>query len=258
MGKVQAGSTATIKRGAICTYNETSGYFQMANAVADYVYSLAIANEEQKSGDLARYIQFMALRAGDVFEFELAAAAAVAYGDGYTLTASQAQKLTADADGSVVARVVGHSNVPEVGTTLRTVSYAEFSFLPCFSYIYKNVRMPGVKKVLAKTAAYTLLPEDIGAIVTNKGASASVTLTAPSGTVPIGWHVSIAVMADQAFLFDPKPDTAGVYIKGAAQAAGKYISMTDIGDFVELVWDGTDWLAIAGISGADADITVQT
>ena len=72
-GKVQAGSTAAIKRGEICTFNETSGYFIPANAVADSQYSLAIANEEQKSTDLERYMEFIMLRKEDVFEITLAA-----------------------------------------------------------------------------------------------------------------------------------------------------------------------------------------
>ena len=79
----------------------------------------------------------------------------------------------------------------------------------------------------------------------------------PSGTVPVGWWVDVLVGADQVLVIDPKPDTSQIYIKGAAQAAGKYISITDIGDFVKLVWDGADWLASVSLSGADADITVE-
>ena len=113
------------------------------------------------------------------------------------------------------------------------------------------------KKVIACTAATTITIADSGAIFHNKGASGSVTLTAPENLVPVGFHFYMSIMADQAFLFDPKPDTAQVYIKGAAQTAGKYISMTDIGDYAMFVWDGTDWLAVNSISGADADIPVE-
>jgi len=258
MGKVQAGSTQAIKRGEICTFNETAGYFKPIDAVADYVYSLAITNEEQKSGDLERYMEFIAIREGDVFEFELAAAAQAEYGYALELTASNSQKLTYDADGNAVAFVVGRQNYPTEGTTLRNISYAEVMFHPEFSYLYKNMYPKNLKKIMAKIAAYTITLEDCGAIITNKGASGSVTLTAPSGTVPVGYHVHIAVMSDNTFVFDPKPDTASVYIKGAAQTAGKYVSCTDIGDFMTMVWDGTDWLCIASISGADGDISVQS
>lgn len=111
--------------------------------------------------------------------------------------------------------------------------------------------------VVATTENLTLTATHNGAIITNKGASGSVTITAPSSGISAGFNVTIACMADQVLAFDPKPDTASVYVKGAAQVAGKYISVTDIGDFVQLVWDGTDWLAFTSISGADADITVE-
>jgi hypothetical protein len=72
------------------------------------------------------------------------------------------------------------------------------------------------------------------------------------------YSVEIIVGADQVVTFDPKPDTASLVIKGAVATAGKYMSMTDIGDFVKLVFDGTDWLAVNSLSGADADITIET
>ena len=256
-GKVQAGSTQEIKRGEICAYNETSGYFVPVDAVADYVYSLAVANEEQKADGLARYMEFIALRPEDVFEYPLDASAQAEIGNTLTLTASDSQALTRDVDGFGVAVVVGRENYPESGTTLLYRSYAQVCFHPEFSYWMKNVLQTNLKKIMAKTAAYTIKLEDCGAVISNKGATGSVTLTAPTSVVPVGFNFKMAVMADQAFLFDPKPNTASVYIKGAAQTAGKYVSMTDIGDFAEFVWDGTDWLAVNSISGADGDITVE-
>jgi len=254
-GLVQAGSTQAIKMGELCVYNETASNWVPADAAGDHVYSLAIAAEEQKAADSARYMNFFALRPDDVWEFALSAAASAALGQAVEVSTSQA--LTLDVDGNGVGVVVGFDNYPQTGTTIRSISNVQVSFLPEFSYWMKNVLQKNTKKVIAATAAYTLTLEDCGAIVTNKGASGSVTITAPSGVVPIGYSFKLAVMADQAFVFDPKPDTASVYIKGAAQAAGKYVSMTDIGDFAEFVWDGTDWLAINSISGADGDITVE-
>ena len=64
-------------------------------------------------------------------------------------------------------------------------------------------------------------------------------------------------MADEAFRLEPGA-AGGIYIKGAKQADNKYVSVSDIGDFIHLVADGNgDWVAVASISGADADITVQ-
>lgn len=257
LGLVQAGSTQAIKKGEICTFNETSGYFIPVDAAADYIYSLAISNEEQKAADSARYMEFIAIREGDVFEFQLDAARQAAYGDCLELTASDSQKLTYDADGNGVAFVVGRQNYPETGTTLRNISYAEVSFHPEFSYLYKNMVPRGLKKIITTTSDLTLTLEDCGATVTNKGAGSAVTITAPNAVVPIGWHVRLACMAAQELRFDPKPDTAKVYIKGGAQTAGKYASVTDEGDFMDMLWDGTDWLCTASISGADGDITIQ-
>jgi len=253
-GKVQAGSTAAIKRGELCTYDETSGYFIPANAVADRRYALAIANEEQKAGSLERYMEFIALRPDDVFEFALDASAQISLGDGLELTASDSQKLTRDVDGDAVAFVVNVDNYPESGTTMLYRSYAQVVFNSVYSYWMQRVLKDRLYKVITSADDITLKVEDCGAVVF---VTANKTVTAPEATVPIGWNVKIVVGSDAAVMFDPKPDTACVYIKGAKQAAGKYISMTDIADFVELVWDGTDWIAISGISGADGDITVE-
>jgi len=258
MGLVQAGDTQEIKMGEICEYNGTATYFSPVDAVADRCYSLAIAAEEQKAGAASRYMKFFGILPGDVWEFELASAAQVSIGYALELTASNSQKLTYDADGDAVAFAIDNGNYPEKGTTLTSISYVQCVFNTQFSYIMQIGFQQNQRKVMAKTAAYTITPEDNGAIITNKGATGSVTLTGPSGTVPVGFNFHMAVMADQAFVFDPKPDTASVYVAGAAQTAGKYISVTDIADFVELVWDGTDWLAIASISGADGDISVET
>ena len=252
----QAGSTQAIKAGEICVYNETSGYIVPANAVADNVYSLVVAAEEQTATDSARYIECYMPREGDVFEFALSTAAQVALGDALTLVASESQQLTRDVDGAVAAVCVGEDNYPDTGTTLTSKSYVEAMIHPEYSYWTKNVVQKGLVKVLAKTAAYTLKLEDCGAILTNKGATGTVAITAPESVVPVGWNIKIAAMAAQVISFDPKPDTASVYVKGAAHTAGAIISVTDEGDFVHLVWDGTDWLSYASISGADGDITL--
>jgi hypothetical protein len=252
-GKVQAGSTAAIKRGEICTYDETSGYFIPATAATDYIYSLAIANEEQKADGLARYMEFIALRPSDVFEFALDASVQLALGDGLVLTSSDAQKLTRDLDGTAVAFSVDDTNYPEVGTTLRYLTYAQVCFHPTFSYWEKRVKKVGIKKYIDFTTALTPKIEDCGAVITSTGGG---TITAPEGTVPVGWFIDVVCIAAAAILFDPKPDTASVIIKGAVHTAGNTVSVTDEGDFMRLMWNGTNWVATMSISGADGDITL--
>jgi len=257
-GKVQAGSTQAIKRGEICAFNETSGYFVPVDAVADCRYSLAIANEEQKSDSLERYMEFIFPREGDIFEFALNASRQIAYGDALTLTASDSQTLTYDADGFVVAHSVGSDNYPEIGTTIAYRSYAQVEFRKEVSYYYKNIVPMDLKKVINLTGDYTLKVEDNGCVITNTGASGGVTLTAPSGTVPVGWHFKMVCTAADAMAFDPKPDTTQLVVQGAVQTAGYYASITDEADFIEWMWDGTYWVAISSISGADTDITIQS
>jgi hypothetical protein len=252
-GKVQAGSTQAIKRGEICTYDETSGYWIPVDAVADCRYNLAIANEEQKADGLARYMEFIALRPDDVFEFALDAAAQVEIGDGLELTASDSQKLTRDVDGNAVAVSVGIDNYPESGTTLLSRSYVQAICLPPFSFWEMWVKKTGLKKYIDVTTAYTLKVGDLGAVITSTGGA---TITAPSGVVPVGWFVDIVCIAAAAILFDPKPDTASVIIKGAVHTAGNTVSITDEADFMRLMWNGTNWVATASISGADGDITL--
>jgi hypothetical protein len=253
-GKVQAGSTQAIKRGEICTYDETSGYFIPADAVADYRYSLAIANEEQKSDGLARYMEFIALREDDVFEFELDASVQIALGDALTLTASNSQKLTRDLDGYGVAFSVGDSNYPEVGTTLRYDTYARVCFNPTFSYWCQRVKNRNIKKYIDFTTSVTPKIEDCGAVFTSTGGG---TITAPNGIVPVGWFIDVVCVAAAAVIFDPKPDTSSIIIKGGVQSAGKYSSITDEGDFMRVLWNGTYWVAVMSISGADGDISVE-
>jgi hypothetical protein len=253
-GKVQAGSTAAIKRGEICTFDETSGYFIPANAVADMRYSLAIANEEQKADGLARYMEFLALRPDDVFEFVLDASAQIELGDGLELTASDSQKLTRDIDGDAVAFVVNIDNYPESGTTLLYRSYGQVVFNSIHSYWCQRVLKDRLYKVITSTANITLKIEDCNALVIANGAQ---TITLPEANVPVGWNVKVVVAAAAAVVIDPKPDTASLVIKGGVQTAGKYMSMTDEADYVELVWDGTNWYASSGLSGADGDITIE-
>ena len=253
-GKVQAGSTATIKRGELCTYDETSGYFTALDAVADMRYSLAIANEEQKAGDLERYMEFQALRPDDVFEFELDASVQIALGDGLEPTASNSQKLTRDIDGNAIAFSVAIDNYPESGTTMLYRSYGQVVFNPAFSYWMQRVMKNNLKKVISTAASITLKIEDCGAVVL---VTDTATITLPEANVPIGWNVKLVVCADVVMTVDPKPDTAGIFIKGSApHTAGNTISVTDAGDFMELVWDGTNWVAVNSISGADGDITL--
>lgn len=186
-GLVQAGATQAIKVGEICTWNETTGYFVPVDAVADHRYPLAIAAEEQKASGrheltAIRYIKFYSLHPEDVFEFVTAAAAALAIGDPFTLTASDSQKLTAGAGAFAVARCVRDSHYPqEEDTTIRNQSYAGVSFNPAASYWgfrFSQQGRSGGRKVVSITATATLLEGDMyNSLILMSGAS---TITLPA------------------------------------------------------------------------------
>ncbi len=114
----------------------------------------------------------------------------------------------------------------------------------------------GLAPIWHHAANFTLLAAQSGTVHTNLGASGVVTATLPQSP-PAGTTFQFVCMADQPLRLEPGA-AGGIYIKGAKQADNKYVSVTDIGDFVHLIADRNgDWVAVASIGGADADITVE-
>ncbi len=115
----------------------------------------------------------------------------------------------------------------------------------------------GVAPLEHHTANFTLTAAHTGTVHTNLGASGAITATLPA-TPPTGTEFKFVCMAAQELRMEPGA-AGGIYVKGAKQADDKYVSVTDVGDFVHLIADGNgDWVAVASIGGADADITVET
>lgn len=242
-GLVQAGSTQAIKRGEICTWNETTGYFVPIDAVADHRYPLAIAAEEQKASGrhelvAARYIEFYSLHPEDVFEFQLAAAAAVAVGDPYTLTATTTQKLTAAAGAFAVAHVVGDDHYPqEEDTTIRNQSYARFSFNPCVSYWgfrFSKLVNPG-RRVVAVAATATILESDMyNTLILISGAT---TITLPA--VKPGMDAIFVNIDGDTQSINPN-DSDKIRLLGALLDDGDSITQTTVGFEVHLLTEGAN------------------
>lgn len=242
-GLVQAGSTQAIKRGELCTWNETTGYFIPVNAVADHRYWLAIAAEEQKASGrheltAIRYIDFYALHPNDIFEFALAAAAAIAYGDPYTLTASDSQKLTAAAGAFAVAISVGDGNYPqEEDTTLRNQSYGLFSFNPAVTWwgnrMSQEVR--GGRKVIAVAATATLKESDMyNSLILMSGDS---TITLPA--VKPGMDV-IFINTDGLTQAITPNASDKIRLDGALLADAAALDQTTIGFWCQLLTESAD------------------
>jgi len=253
-GLVQAGSTASIDIGDLCTYNETTGYFIPVNAVADHRYPLAAAKEGQlaaagRSGVLngARYIDFYSLHPEDVFEYELAAATGVAYGDPYTLTASAAQKLTAGAGAFAVAYIVGGDHYPqEEDTTIISQTYGQFSFNASATYwgyrFAKSLVAGGGGRRMISTAADLTLTENecYNSLIL---VTAAKTITLPA--VKPGMDLIVTGTGANAINVDPNGSDK-IRLAGAQLDDGdKLTSGGAAGDSVRLFTESADgWIAI--------------
>ena len=254
-GLVQAGATDSIHRGALCVYNKTAGYWVEQSAVNDFIYALAIAKEEQKAGDSARYIEFYSLHPDDEFEFAINAARSLALGDRFILTVSNAQLLTYSAVATPVARCVDYGHYPhEEDTTIRSRSYAVVSFMPNVSAwgLLINGCGLGQPKYISVAAALTLYPEMSGLVMFNTATATHVLPTA--GTAPAGCHFTACVGHASAHGFEVGTGSA-MYIEGAKQTDDKNVTMNAIGDTLKVVADPNhDWVGIGSVTSA-ADAT---
>lgn len=139
LGKFQAGSTQAIKRGEILEFTgDTNSAWVPWDSTAARTADAAVAAEEIKAGDRAGYYNIIVPRPGDVFEFELATAAAVAFGT--ALYYSSSQKVTTSSSGTAIGYAVGQEHYPakqghladdagpDAGTSIRTTAYVRMTF----------------------------------------------------------------------------------------------------------------------------------
>lgn len=104
---VAAGSGQAIKRGEICEIS--SSVWAPISSDASFTAELAVCDHEIVAESKAGYYPFIIPRPGDMFEFELAAAAAAARGA--DLYYSTSQVLTTSGNNSL-GDVVDHSGIP--------------------------------------------------------------------------------------------------------------------------------------------------
>jgi len=104
------------------------------------------------------------------------------------------------------------------------------------------VEIPQV--VSAKTADYTILANDGGALFTNRGAGGAVNFTLPTvAAVGSGWWVDIHVVADQTVTVTAgTADTLVVFNDAAADSIAFAGASQKIGNGVRVICDGTGWL----------------
>lgn len=113
------------------------------------------------------------------------------------------------------------------------------------------------RDIEAKTAAYKILPEDVGVLFTNRGASGAVTLTLPdTSDIETGWYCDVFVVADQTVtVAAATADTMVVFNDAAADSIAFSTSNEKIGGGARFVWDGTGWLTFVNL-GMDSQTPV--
>jgi len=230
---IAVASGAHIYKGAFVEWN-ASGYAQPvtgAGAFAGIAYE-ELDNTGGNDGDISGRVYTL----GD---FEHTLSGAVAADVGRDVFASDDATLTFDGDAATfVGRVRA---IPSSGKiVLRLASEGGMA----------------TERLDHRTASFTVTAGQSGKTFTNRGASGVITATLPQ-TPPEGTRYSFVCMADQALRVAPGTG-GGVYVKGAKQADNKYVQISDIGDFLQLVADDAgDWVAVASIGGADGDIAVE-
>jgi len=113
------------------------------------------------------------------------------------------------------------------------------------------------KDIVAKTAAYQIVPRDVATLFTNRGASGAVILTLPAtAKLETGWWCEWFTVADEVFTITaPAVDTMVVFNDAAADTVGFGTSGEHIGGGGKAVWDGTGWLVFLNI-GMDSQTPV--
>jgi len=102
-----------------------------------------------------------------------------------------------------------------------------------------------LRKVEAKTTAYSITSADWGKLFTNRGASGSVTFTLPAvAAAESGFYVDFFVVADQDVVIASTADQMITFNDVDANAITFSTSSEKVGAAATLICDGTSWLAI--------------
>jgi hypothetical protein len=102
------------------------------------------------------------------------------------------------------------------------------------------------QKIVAKTAAYTITAEESGTLFTNRGATAAFTFTLPAVTgLPIGTRYEFYGVTNAGYTVASNGSSDNITTKNDLSADS--ITMTTdslaISGALEVIWDGTRWLA---------------
>lgn len=99
--------------------------------------------------------------------------------------------------------------------------------------------------ILAKTASATLTHAEHGALITNRGATGTVTLTLPKASYSPGIRFRFVRVAAQAVRVNPQDADQLMDTDGTLLTAGFYQELGSTGATLEYVSDGTNWINVA-------------
>lgn len=255
----QAGATQAIKRGEILelTGNSSTAFVPIDSDFAMNSH-IAIANEEIKSGDRAGYYEVIVPRPGDVFEYDLAAASAIALDT--PLYFSSSEVVTVTAGGNILGRSVGLEHYPQkqghladdaagdAGTTINSTAQVRMTFDAGASWWSKFVETQQMRTVEAHTAGDTLTVTESGSAHTTAGASGTVTFVMPAAVVGLEYFFKVGAAFE--LRIDPNgSETIALPSTGVQGAAGKYLTANAAGETVHILCSTAGAWDVYGFTG---------
>ena len=114
--------------------------------------------------------------------------------------------------------------------------------------------------VLAKTASYSVTAADGSALITNRGATGTITITLPTqASVGVGFWVEVFVVAGYNVTVDTATaDTMVTTNDATADSISWGTSSEIIGSGARFVSDGTGWLCIQNSGGLTGGHSIAT
>lgn len=114
-----------------------------------------------------------------------------------------------------------------------------------------------IREVVALTASATLTNDDMGKVLTNRGAAGAVTITLPTPSGDnAGGSVEVRVVADQNVIVNCSTNDKIVIINdAAADSVAWQTSSEKIGGGGRFVSDGTNWFFESANAGANTVTT---
>lgn len=131
-------------------------------------------------------------------------------------------------------------------------------FIDRFGHLFRSAR----RRVVAKTASYTVTLDDAGTLFTNRGAGGAVTFTLPAAARAAGIeYMFVAVAGQNLIVSDGGVDSLVAFNDAAADSVAYQTASEIIGGGFHVISDGTSWLVLPHIwdnGTAVSTVTIAT